>query len=72
VLWALFLFFAWLLFAGVVMGLSHLACGLENAPPASGYCDAVDDYFKSGEAGEFTTALVYKKPAALLPDAVRT
>jgi hypothetical protein len=65
VLWALFLF-VWLLSAGTVMGLSHLACGLENTAPTSRYCDAAHDYFKSGEPGEVTTALVYLWPVAFL------
>ncbi len=68
VLWALFLF-VWLLFAGLVMGVTHaFACGgLSDAPsPDGGYCEAAHDYFKSGEPGELTTALVYVWPLAVL------
>ena len=36
------------------------------ASPAGRYCDAVDDYFNSGEPGELTTALVYVWPLLVL------
>ncbi len=68
VIWALFVFF-WLLFAGLVMGVTRaFACGgLSDAPsPAGGYCGTAHDYFKSGEPGELTTALVYVWPLVVL------
>jgi hypothetical protein len=50
-----------------------LACGgdggsLYAAPesPAGRYCNAVEDYLGSGEAGELTTALVYVWPLLVL------
>ena len=49
-----------------------IACGGDGgsqaAPssPAGRYCNAVDDYFSSGEPGELTTALVYLWPLLVL------
>ena len=66
--WGLFLFI-WLLFAGLVMGVTHaLACGgaMDGPSAAGGYCGAAHDYFQSGEPGELTTALVYLWPLAAL------
>jgi hypothetical protein len=36
------------------------------ASPAGRYCDAVEDYFTTGEPGELTTAIVYVWPLLVL------
>jgi hypothetical protein len=63
--WASFLL-VWILFAFLALGASHIACDLEGNSVGVGYCEAVHDYFKSGEPGELTTALVYLWPVAAL------
>jgi hypothetical protein len=65
---------AWSASAFVAFGLtSLLPCGGDGgspyaapASPAGRYCNAVEDYFESGEPGELTTALVYLSPVAVL------
>ena len=39
---------------------------MRPASPAGRYCNGVDDYFSSGEAGELATALVYGWPLLVL------
>jgi hypothetical protein len=73
IVWTAFVL-VWAMAALIAVSLTQvLACGgdggsLYAAPesPAGRYCNAVEDYLGSGEAGELTTALVYVWPLLVL------
>ena len=73
IVWTAFVL-VWAMAALIAASLTQvIACGGDGgspyaapASPAGRYCNAVDDYFTSGEPGEMTTALVYIWPLLVL------
>jgi hypothetical protein len=72
IVWTAFVL-VWAMAALIAVTLTAvLPCGSDGgsqaapASPAGRYCNAVDDYFSSGEPGELTTALVYVWPLLVL------
>jgi hypothetical protein len=72
IIWTAFVL-VWAMAALIAVSLTQvIPCGNDGgsqaapASPAGRYCNAVDDYFSSGEPGELTTALVYAWPLLVL------
>jgi hypothetical protein len=68
--WAGFLLL-WCFGALVTLQVEFLACHAENLELDDGsakasYCDAIGDFFKSGEPSEWTTPLPWVSPVAVL------
>jgi hypothetical protein len=73
IVWTAFVLM-WAMAALIALSLTQvIACGSSGVSPdmaptslAGRYCDGVDGYFRSGEAGDLTTALVYGWPLFVL------
>ena len=72
IVWTAFVL-VWAMAALIAVSLTQvIPCGSDGgsqaapASPAGRYCNAVDEYFGSGEPGELATALVYAWPLLVL------